>query len=54
MTTAADLGGLILPPTPSFYHHPKTIEDIIHQTIGKVLDYLEIEHHLYQRWGEER
>ncbi len=54
MTTAADLGGLILPPTPSFYHHPKTIEDIIHQTIGKVFDYLEIEHHLYQRWGEER
>ena len=33
MTMAADMGAHILPPIPSFYHHPKTIEDIIHQTI---------------------
>ena len=37
MTMAADMGAHILPPIPSFYHYPKTIEDIIHQTIGKVL-----------------
>lgn len=54
MSTAADMGAHILPPIPSFYHHPKTIEDIIHQTIGKVFDYLEIEHALYERWGEKR
>jgi flavin prenyltransferase len=52
MTTAADLGAHILPPIPSFYHHPKTIEDLIHQTIGKVFDYLGIEHNLCRRWGE--
>jgi 4-hydroxy-3-polyprenylbenzoate decarboxylase len=54
MATAADLGAHILPPIPSFYHHPKTIDDLIHQTIGKVFDYLGIEHDLYRRWGEER
>ncbi len=54
MSTAADMGAHILPPIPSFYHHPKTIEDIIRQTIGKVFDYLEIEHDLFERWGEKR
>ena len=52
MSKAADLGAHILPPMPSFYNHPKTIEDIIHQTIGKVFDYLGIEHRLFERWGE--
>jgi len=52
MTMAADMGAHILPPIPSFYHQPKTIEDIIHQTIGKIFDYLNIEHHLFKRWGE--
>jgi 4-hydroxy-3-polyprenylbenzoate decarboxylase len=54
MATAADLGAHILPPIPSFYNHPKTIEDIIHQTIGKVFDYLGVEHDLYRRWGENK
>lgn len=52
MTLAADMGAHILPPIPSFYHNPKTIDDIIHQTIGKVFDFMGIEHHLFQRWGE--
>lgn len=53
MTMAADMGAHILPPIPSFYHHPKTIEDIIDQTIGKIFDYFGIEHSLFKRWGEE-
>jgi 4-hydroxy-3-polyprenylbenzoate decarboxylase len=53
MAHAADMGAHILPPVPSFYHFPKTIEDIIDQTIGKVLDYFRIEHHLFRRWGEK-
>ena len=35
----------------SFHHQPKTIEDIIDQTIGKAFDYFELEHDLYRRWG---
>lgn len=50
MTMAADMGAHLLPPVPSFYHQPKTIEDIIHQTIGKVFDYLGIDHTLFKRW----
>ena len=50
MTMAADMGAHILPPVPSFYHQPKTIQDIIDQTIGKVFDYMGIEHDLFRRW----
>jgi flavin prenyltransferase len=50
MTMAADMGAHILPPVPSFYHQPKTIQDIIDQTIGKVFDYVGIEHELFRRW----
>ena len=46
---AADLGALILPPVPAFYHRPTTIQDIIHQSLGKALDYFEIEHQLFSR-----
>ncbi|MFQ6678412.1 MAG: UbiX family flavin prenyltransferase [Fidelibacterota bacterium] len=52
MLKASDHGAQIMPPVPSFYHNPKTIDDIIDQTIGKILDYFNIEHHLFQRWGE--
>lgn len=51
MTMAADMGAHILPPVPAFYHQPKTIEDLIDQTIGKILDYLCIEHDLFKRWS---
>jgi len=51
MTMAADMGAHILPPVPSFYHQPKTIEDIIDQTIGKIFDYFQIQHDLFKRWG---
>ena len=54
MTLAADMGAHILPPVPSFYHQPKTLQDIIDQTVGKVFDYLGIEHDLFQRWGEKQ
>ena len=51
MTMAADMGAHILPPIPSFYHMPKTIDDIIDQTIGKIFDYIGIEHELFRRWN---
>jgi flavin prenyltransferase len=56
MARAADLGAVIQPPIPAFYHRPRTIMDLIHQSIGKTLDQLGIEHDLFKRWigvGEE-
>jgi len=50
MTQAAETGAVILPPMPSFYHQPETIDDIVNQTVGKVLDQFEIEHDLFRRW----
>ena len=50
LTQAADMGAHIIPPVPAFYHHPKTIDDIINQSVGKVLDYMGIEHDLFKRW----
>ncbi len=50
MTAVTEMGGIILPPVPSFYHNPKSIQDIIDQTVGKALDQLEIPHQLFNRW----
>lgn len=51
MVRAAELGAVILPPVPAFYHAPKTVEDIVDQTVGKILDQFRIEHTLFRRWG---
>lgn len=51
MARAADYGAVILPPMPAFYHHPQTILDLIHQSIGKALDQVGIEHDLFRRWS---
>lgn len=53
MSRVADIGATILPPMPSFYHGPKTIMDIIHQSVGKALDQVGIEHQLFRRWTSE-
>jgi 4-hydroxy-3-polyprenylbenzoate decarboxylase len=50
MIQAADMGAHILPPIPAFYHRPATIEDLIDQTVGKILDFLGVEHDLFRRW----
>jgi 4-hydroxy-3-polyprenylbenzoate decarboxylase len=51
MVRAADCGAVILPPMPAFYHKPESIMDIIHQSIGKALDQVGIEHQLFKRWS---
>lgn len=47
----ARLGVKIIPPMPSFYTHPKTVDDIINNTVGRILDQLNIEHNLCKRWS---
>jgi flavin prenyltransferase len=50
MVAVTEMGGVILPPVPSFYHAPDSIEDIIDHTIGKALDLVGIPHELFRRW----
>jgi len=38
MTTAAELGAVVFPPVPAFYHRPQTLDDVIDQSIGRMLD----------------
>ncbi|MCT4702379.1 UbiX family flavin prenyltransferase [Enterobacteriaceae bacterium H20N1] len=52
MTQAAELGAVIMPPVPAFYHRPQTLEDIIDQTVNRVLDQFDVDlpHDLFTRW----
>jgi 4-hydroxy-3-polyprenylbenzoate decarboxylase len=50
MAEVTEYGAVVLPPMPSFYHQPKTISDIVDQTVGKMLDQFGLEHHLFTRW----
>lgn len=52
METVTLAGATVLPPVPAFYHRPDSINDLLRQTAGKVLDQFGIEHAAYRRWGE--
>lgn len=45
-------GAVILPPNPGFYHHPKSIEQVVDFVVARILDQLTVPHSLMQRWGE--
>lgn len=51
METVTLAGAVVLPPMPAFYHRPRTIDDLLDHTVGKVLDQFAIQHSLYRRWG---
>lgn len=44
-------GAVIVPPSPGFYHHPKSIEDLVDFVVARILDRLGIPHQLMPRWG---
>ncbi len=50
MAKVTRAGAVVLPPVLSFYSKPKKVEDMVNYIIGKVLDVLEIENKLYERW----
>jgi len=51
MLKLARLGVTIMPPVPAFYARPETIQDLVNQTVGRVLDLLGLENNLVSRWG---
>lgn len=44
-------GAVILPPSPGFYHHPQTVEDLVDFVVARILDQLNVPHQLMARWG---
>jgi len=55
LTQLAEMGGIILPPMPAFYNRPKTVDDIVNHTVGRVLDRLGLPlHALVKEWRGTR
>ena len=52
MLRLARAGAVILPPSPGFYHHPQSVDDIVDFVVARILDQLAVPHTLMQRWGE--
>lgn len=50
MCQAAELGAIILPPIPGFYHKPSSMNQLILHVVGKILDQFQIPHQLFPRW----
>ena len=50
MERLCEIGAIIMPPVPAFYHNPTTIDDIVNHTVGKTLDIFDIKHNLFRRW----
>jgi 4-hydroxy-3-polyprenylbenzoate decarboxylase len=50
MTTLAEMGAVVAPPVPAFYNRPKTIDNIIDHTVGRVLDLFDLDTGKVRRW----
>ncbi|AZP12715.1 UbiX family flavin prenyltransferase [Undibacterium parvum] len=51
MTSVTEMGGIIFPPLPGFYHKPQSIQEMVDHTVGRVLDLFALPHHLTPRWN---
>ena len=54
MLRISNAGGIIVPPVPAFYSKPKTINDIINQTVGRSLHLAGVENKLYTQWSHDQ
>lgn len=50
LVAVTEAGATVVPPVPAFYHRPRSIDDLIMHTVGKVLDQFGIEHEEFRRW----
>lgn len=50
MTAVTEMGGIIFPPLPGFYHQPQSIQEMVDHTVARVLDLYALEHQLAPRW----
>jgi len=50
MATLSDIGAVVAPIVPAFYNKPKTVDDIINHTVGRLLDFFGVETKVVKRW----
>jgi len=50
MTAVTEMGAIVMPPVPAFYPQPKALDDMVNQTVGRVLDLFALPHELVRRW----
>jgi len=53
MSKAAESGAIIFPPIPAFYHRPKSIDDLVNTTVGRMLSRIGIDNQYFQAWNGE-
>jgi len=53
MVSLAEMGAIVMPPVPAFYHLPKSVEDIVDHTLDRVVDLLGIANPAAYRWNPE-
>ncbi len=53
MLRVTEMGAIVAPPVPAFYTRPETLDQVIDQTVGRMLDLFDIDSDLPQRWGED-
>ncbi|HEU4845155.1 MAG TPA: UbiX family flavin prenyltransferase [Burkholderiaceae bacterium] len=51
MTAVTEMGGIVFPPLPSFYHRPQSIDEMVDHTVARVIDLFGIAHALAPRWN---
>ena len=51
MLRVSRAGGVILPPSPGFYHRPTSVAALVDFVVARILDQLAIKHTLMARWG---
>jgi 4-hydroxy-3-polyprenylbenzoate decarboxylase len=54
MVKAKRAGCVVMPASPGFYNKPKTIDDLVDNVVGRILDQLDIDNDIYRRWGQPR
>tara|TARA_R110002124_G_scaffold32999_15_gene110055 strand:- start:2693 stop:3256 length:564 start_codon:yes stop_codon:yes gene_type:complete len=50
MTQLSEMGAVIAPPVPAFYTRPRTLDDVVTQTVGRALDLFDLELDQVKRW----
>ena len=51
MVTLAEMGAIIAPPVPAFYNRPKTLDDVVDHTVGRILDLFDLDTGTVKRWS---